>query len=79
MKKPWISFELQPIVGRKTGTWIVKTLQGARLGVVKWFGPWRQYSFFPDPDTAWERDCLRTVADFCERSTLEHRQRGKAS
>jgi hypothetical protein len=78
MKRPWISFELQPtIVGRKTETWVVKTLQGAvRLGIVKWFGPWRQYSFFPDPETAWERECLRTVADFCERSTLEYR--GKA-
>ena len=77
MKGPWISFELQPtIVGKKTETWVVKTLQGVRLGIVKWFGPWRQYSFFPDPETAWERECLRTVADFCERSTLEYR--GKA-
>jgi phenylpropionate dioxygenase-like ring-hydroxylating dioxygenase large terminal subunit len=73
MTKPWITFEVQPIDAKKTRTWTVKTLAGVRLGVVKWFAPWRQYSFFPDAGTAWERECLRTVAEFCERSTDNHR------
>lgn len=76
MKKPWIYFELQPTVGKKTQIWIVKTLDGERIGVVRWFGRWRQYSLFPDEGTVWERECLRTIADFCERSTLEQRRAG---
>lgn len=78
MKKPWIEFEIQPADARKTWTWTVKTLAGVRLGEVKWFAPWRQYSFFPDAGTAFERDCLRTLADFCERETTEYRERRKS-
>jgi len=73
MKKPWVAFELQPITGRKTRTWIIKSLFGESLGTVKWFGSWRQYSFFPHAGTVYERECLRAIADFCEKRTLEHR------
>lgn len=78
MKKPWIEFDLQPADAKKTRTWTVKTLAGVRLGKVRWFAAWRQYSFFPDPGTTYERDCLRTLADFCERETAEYRARGKS-
>jgi len=43
------------------------------LGEVKWFGCWRQYAFFPFPGTAYERQCLRDIAEFCETKTKEHR------
>ena len=45
------------------------------LGVIKWFGRWRCYAFFPSPGTVFERRCLRDIATFCERVTQEHRHR----
>lgn len=43
------------------------------LGIVKWFAPWRQYSFYPNGDTVFEKDCLRDIAVFCEDKTKEQR------
>ena len=34
---------------------------GARLAVIKWYGPWRQYVLEPESDTIWNRDCLEDV------------------
>ena len=74
MSELWITFDVEPIdAKKKTRTWIVKALAGERLGKVKWFAQWRRYSFFPDPGTAFEPDCLKTIAEFCERSTANHR------
>ena len=36
------------------------------LGQVKWYGPWRCYSFFPEAGTLFEKQCLRDIAAFCE-------------
>jgi hypothetical protein len=44
------------------------------LGEVRWFGRWRCYAFYPEPDTLYERQCLRDIADFCEARTREHRE-----
>ena len=42
------------------------------LGYVQWFGRWRKYAFFPRPGSVFEKDCLRLIADFCERHTKTH-------
>ena len=34
---------------------------GERLGTIRWYGPWRQYCFFPEPDTVWSAGCLADV------------------
>ena len=34
---------------------------GARLAVIKWYWPWRQYVLTPESDTIWNRDCLEDV------------------
>jgi hypothetical protein len=31
------------------------------IGEIKWYGPWRQYTFFPEPDTIWNVDCLNSI------------------
>lgn len=61
--------------GRKTDVWTVHQ-KGADdlLGYVGWLGRWRCYAFFPRGDTAYERVCLRDLADFCEARTSEHRR-----
>ena len=34
------------------------------LGIVKWYGPWRQYCFFPSGDTIFNVSCLDDIKDF---------------
>lgn len=52
--------------GRKTREYhIVNKTQGLRLGVIKWFGRWRQHCFFPEPfdETVWSAGCLADIQD----------------
>lgn len=51
---------------KKTEVWSVcSRRQGDELGQVRWFGRWRQYSFFPGPETTFNAECLRDIAEFC--------------
>lgn len=34
------------------------------LGVIKWYAQWRQYCFFPSPDTIFSKGCLNQVNEF---------------
>lgn len=49
-------------------------IRGVRLGEIYWFGRWRQYAFFPSPDTVWSRDCLLHVAAEVEKLNTEWRE-----
>jgi hypothetical protein len=62
----------------KTKAWRVRNIETKiDLGIVKWFGRWRQYAFFPDEELVFEKTCLRTIADFAERQTRTHYKRLK--
>jgi hypothetical protein len=45
---------------------VLKKPHGYRMGLVKYFGAWRQFCFFSDPDQAFNQDCLRLVATFLD-------------
>jgi len=47
------------------------------IGVVKWFAQWRQYGFYPEVGTVFEKTCLTDIRDFC--IELNERQRLKRS
>jgi len=34
------------------------------IGKIMWYAPWRQYCFFPEPETVWSRSCLDEVNAF---------------
>ena len=35
------------------------------LGYIKWYGPWRQYCFFPERiDLVLNMDCMQYIIDF---------------
>ena len=34
------------------------------LGVVQWYGSWRQYCFFPKGETIFNKGCLSSILDF---------------
>lgn len=36
------------------------------LGIIAWYVPWRQFCFFPEPDTVWSDGCLADVQSFLE-------------
>lgn len=49
---------------------------GEEIGVIKWYGAWHQYCFFPSPNTVYSAGCLDDVAVFMsdlmqERKKLE--------
>lgn len=77
--KDWVTFEnCRMSKSGKTKIWDVcgvgvrKKGGGGILGHVHWFGRWRKYAFSPVPNTVFEKDCLRLIADFCERQTKTH-------
>lgn len=51
---------------------VVSRHTGTILGHVKWYVPWRQYTFFP-LNAVFDKKCLRELADYCELATNEHR------
>lgn len=52
---------------KRTFVYDIVDLRNGKLGVVKWFGPWRQYCFYPAADTVWNTDCMKDVQDFLSR------------
>lgn len=71
----WIKFEPVEVGdGRKTRVWFVLTIDGTeKLGQIAWYSPWRRYCFQPQLGTIYEQDCMRRIADFCERETKIHK------
>lgn len=54
-------------VERKAKTDVIEVeskVSGDILGVIKWFGRWRQYSFFPRPETIFNTECLNDIVNY---------------
>ena len=58
----------------KTSRWRVEALDGALLGRVAWYGPWRQYTFDPEILTTFNAGCLTDLAAFLTRENTRHRE-----
>jgi len=76
----YVRFELEgSSKSGKTQVWKVQTKDGnVLLGHVRWYSPWRCYSFFVSSgggefELVFEKTCLRDIASFCENQTLRHR------
>ena len=63
----WINFSLYENTG-KTGKYhvLTKDYHPIKLGEVKWFSRWRQYAFFPEPETVYEKQCMGDIVNFME-------------
>jgi len=60
----------------KTGVWeAINKHGGYKLGLLKWYGHWRQYCFFPelDDETVFSASCLRDIVTFIDKITLERK------
>lgn len=56
---------------RKTRRFAVRAALGVEvhLGNVGYHPSWRRYVFYPQPETLFDPDCLRSIASFCESQT----------
>lgn len=65
---------IDPASKRKTKVWQVLSVRhGDVLGVISWYGSWRQYVHRPHPNTLWNSGCLDEVAAFL-REQMEARR-----
>lgn len=64
----WINFSMEYNSGiKKTDTYLIETKDGQKcIGQIRWYAPWRKYSFFPNPNTVFENDCLRDIVKFID-------------
>lgn len=74
----YLNFELVEDVSekRKTQIWdVVSVSSGTCLGQIKWWGAWRQYTFFPSPHTVFNTDCILAIAGELQSLNEEHRRK----
>jgi len=73
-KYQYIHFEPGPD-NPKTKTWFCHNNRdyGAQLGTVKWYGPWRQYCFYPRPATIFNKGCLEDINSFLNQAMEDHK------
>jgi len=71
----WVVFVEDSDPKQKTKKFLVCNKDnGSYLGVVKWFGSFRQYSFFPESDCVFEKTCMRDIADFMDKLMQERKK-----
>ena len=66
-KSSWLTFCKLDFPDKKTEVWQVISVKGVFLGDIKWFGRWRQYAFFPEENTVFNRQCLQDIYMFTAR------------
>ena len=47
------------------------------LGVIKWYGAFRQYIHYPDNGTGWSKSCNVLVNNFLDKVNKRHRNKLK--
>ena len=61
----YLIFRELPNPGRKTKIVVVNSARsGKRLASIHWYGAWRQYTLWPEPDTIWNDGCLRDILEY---------------
>lgn len=67
--------EPQPSKSGKTQIWDILGVRSGLLGQVGWFGRWRCYAFYPEPNTVFNAECMAMLANFCETETKIQRSK----
>jgi hypothetical protein len=63
-----------PSKSGRTEVWtIVAVEDDFELGQIKWYGPWRMYAWFPEPNTVYESTCLRDIANIRDALNERHK------
>lgn len=76
----WFTVNRLPHDGkRKTDTYEVLTKNCEVIAHIKWYGPWRKYALFPEPEIVMEAQCMREIATFLTEISHKQLTRGKSS
>jgi len=74
----YVEFTLADEQKPKTKVWnILSKSSGDLLGIVKWYGPWRQYVFFPQDETIYSSGCMDFIVQFMKSANTEQKHRKK--
>lgn len=64
----YVTFSVNvPAKPKKTTEWWVAG--STPLGIVKWYAPWRRYTYSPAGPQVLDSNCLREISEFCEVQT----------
>lgn len=64
-KYKYIHFEEIDSTGKKTSAWsCFNNKSKSALGIIKWYGSWRQYCWFPFGGTVFNKGCNENINDF---------------
>lgn len=71
----YLNFEEDDHYGGKTKKIIVVSKKHLNiLGEIKWYGAWRQYCFYPDGETIWNKQCLNDIVYYIKTLMDERRK-----
>jgi hypothetical protein len=67
--KSYVHFELVDNLDSeaKTAVWVVLSIHGDQLGLIRWYGRWRGYTLWPAAHTVFSPGCLDDINAFIRR------------
>lgn len=73
----WMAYEeVEPAKPRRTRIIsVVNRRSRLSLGLLKWYGPWREYSFFPYPNTLFNNGCMRSISGALDTLNIQQKER----
>lgn len=71
----YLSFEEDDHYEGKTKRFMVVSKKRLNiLGEIKWYGAWRQYTFWPIGDTIWNTQCMKDIILFIDNLMSERKK-----
>ena len=71
----YIEFDMVGDTG-KTEIWnIISKSNNFILGQIRWYGPWRQYCFYPTPHTVFNPTCMEDISKQIKELMVKRRRR----
>lgn len=65
---------------RMTSTYyVVNRRSGTTIGLIRWYGPWRAFCFFPEANTVWSCGCLADLHEALETIAQKHKEEGEGT
>jgi len=61
---------------RKTEVWdVLNRTTEEPLARIEWYPHWRQYAFFPEPNTLFDDGCLEAILNKIKELNIQHKQK----
>lgn len=71
----YLIFTSRPASGKTQVVSVASVRSGDLLARIAWFGRWRCYAFYPEPDTIWNIDCLHEIHERLHELNIEQRKK----